>query len=891
MCEDSEPMAAELAASEERFRQMAENVREVFWLFDRREGRLLYVSPAYEAIWGRPVEKLYERLGDAAESIHPDDRAAAGESLARVAETGADTVREYRIIRPDGEIRWIADRTFPVRDANGQVYRIGGIAEDVTDRKRAEEAIRRSEERWRSLVEHAPVFIATVDRDGTILFLNRTAPGQSVDDSIGRTVYDYIPPRYHRRARAALGRVFKDGTSQGHDLAARGPDGVERWYSVRIGPIWGDGHVEAAVVIATDITQRRRARQALLESEARYRAVVSDQTEMITRYLPGSTILTFVNRACWRRFAASPGEMIGRPMTDFVPEEHRAAILEALSQLTPENPAFTAEHPVVERSGEVRWEQWTNRAIFDDEGRVVEHQGVGRDVTERRRADAALRLSELQYRSTVNALSDVLHVVDRDLRVLLHNTVAVEWCERLDLPDDILGRTVSEVFPFLPDRVWGEYERVFETGEALVTEETTEVGDRQVVTETRKIPVFEEGRVTRVITLVRDITEQRRLEEEMRHAERLESLGVLAGGIAHDFSNLLTGILGSLARARAESPEAGEGLAEAERAALRAQGITRQLLSLSTGGAPVKTVASIADLIIQTAQFALSGSNVRCRLEVPADLWPVEADLDQISQVVQNLVINADQAMPGGGVVEVRARNVAPDEPGPRHGTRRIEIVVADWGVGIPREHRGRLFDPYFTTKEAGSGLGLAVCHTVVQRHGGHIRVESEVGVGATFRVTLPASDREPPAPAEVASALPRRPGRVLLMDDEAVVRRAARWLLTHLGYRVACAEDGERAVVLYREAMEAGEPFEAVVLDLTVPGAMGGLECLQRLREIDPDVAAVVCSGYSTEPVLAEHRRHGFRGVVLKPYELEDLDAALQRLLADRDARRQPLD
>ncbi len=929
---------AELAASEERYRTLINGIPDGVYRLDR-EGNFLYVTDHVIRRSGRSREWfLSHSFLDLLEPEAGEHARAYFEAVLRGERPG---LYVFAYPSASGEMLYVEVNPVPVREG-GEVVGIAGVSRDITARRRAEEALRRSEERWRSLVEHAPVIIATADRDGTITFLNRAAPGQPVDDVIGRTVYDYIPPRHHRRARAALGRVFKDGTSQGHDVAARGPGGAERWYSVRLGPIWGDGHVEAAVIIATDITQRRRARQALLESEARYRAVVSDQTEMITRYLPGSAILTFVNKACWQRFASSPGEMIGRPMTDFVPEEHRAAILEGLSKLTPENPAFTVEHPVVERGGEVRWEQWTNRAIFDDEGRIVEYQGVGRDVSERRRAEEALR-RRVALEHGVSAISakflalppeaaaegldyalatlGALTGVDRtylfqysDDATRVSNTH--EWCAEGIEPQihNLQDQAVADA-PWLCGRLM--------RGEAVHLPRVADMPDeaaaervmlqQQGIQSLLLVPMISGGRpvgfvgfdsvraemtwADEDIALLRTVgniithsLERRRAEEEMRRIERLESLGVLAGGIAHDFSNLLTGILGSLARARAESPEASEGLAEAERAALRAQGITRQLLSLSKSGAPVKTVASIADLIIQTAQFALSGSNCRCRLDVPADLWPVEADLDQISQIVQNLVINADQAMPDGGVVEVRARNVPPDEPGPRHGARRIEIVVADSGVGIPREHHDRLFDPYFTTKEAGSGLGLAVCHSVVQRHGGHISVDSECGVGATFRVTLPASDREPPAPADAASATVRRTARVLFMDDEAVLRRMARWLLAHIGYQVVCAEDGQEAIALYREAMEAGEPFEAVVLDLTVPGAMGGLECLQKLRELDPDVAAIVCSGYSTEPVLAEHRRHGFRGVVLKPYELEDLDAALQRLLAGRDARRQGL-
>ncbi|MFW6108293.1 MAG: ATP-binding protein, partial [bacterium] len=382
--------------------------------------------------------------------------------------------------------------------------------------------------------------------------------------------------------------------------------------------------------------------------------------------------------------------------------------------------------------------------------------------------------------------------------------------------------------------------------------------------------------------------ERRRAEEEMRRAERLESLGVLAGGIAHDFSNLLTGILGSLTRARKsllDTPQVAESLVNAEHAARRARGITRQLLALSTGGAPVKTLAPIGDMVRETAAFALSGSNCRCQLDVADDLWAVEADVDQLSQVVQNLVINADQAMPDGGVIEVTARNVPPDEPGPLRGTRHVELVVRDHGTGIPPRDQARIFDPYFTTKQAGSGLGLAVAHSVVRKHGGRIRVDSQVGAGSTFRVQLPASEAPPPGPPREVPPAERRPGRILVMDDEPVVRKSARWLLADLGYEVTCAADGAAAVELYQQGLDAGRPFDIAILDLTVPGGMGGLECLRRLRAVAPDVTAIVCSGYSTEPVMADFRRHGFRGVILKPFELEDLDAELQRLLAAQDA------
>ena len=1126
---------AETRDSEERFRQMADNVREVFWLYDRREHRMLYVSPAFEAIWGRPAALLYEHFEDAVKTIHPDDRAQAEAEYVRMLDTGEDTVREYRIVRPDGEVRWIADRTFAVRDADGEIYRIGGIAEDITERKAAEEALRHSEELWRSLAENAPAFIGTLDRHGTILFLNRAMPGHTPEEAIGTRVFDYVPRRHHRRIRAALGRVFADGTSQEHELAARGPGGAERWFSARVGPIWGDGEVEQAIVIATDITQRRRAQEALraseeryralvhaspdaimvlapdgrivevsqrvLElnglasaddlvgqsafervvpgdqakaaeafaaclaegeargveltlsradgstyvaevnaavmrdakgrpeavvtttrditerkraeealraSEARHRAVVSDQTEMITRYLPGTTELTFVNEACWRTFASSADEMIGRPMLDYVAEEHRPFVLEGLARLTCEHPTETVEHPVVERSGEVRWEQWTNRAIFDDGGTVVEYQGVGRDVTERRRTEEQLRLlfSAVAQSSEgiamadlaghllfVNPASAAMHgwtaeeLVGRHLSVfhapdqmpavdaanrqildaggfsgeiwharrdgtpfpaLMHNTLLrddagepvgmigtmrditerkraedalreseekfrtlaeqigdgvvlmiggrVAWvsqafCQAFGYAEsDLIGQGIERLV--VPEDVARARQRMLQRlagGDIPPYFHTTALrrdGSRVQVEVAAKLVTFQGGPA--VLAVVRDITERLRREEELVRAQKLEALGVLAGGIAHDFNNILTGIIGNLSYVRqAVEPtsDAAESLADAERAGLRAKRITGQLLALSKGGAPVRTVALLGDIVRETAEFALSGSDVRLELGVPAGLWPVEADVGQISQVVQNLVINADQAMPEGGTIEVRARNVAVDAPDAPEGSAAgwVEIAVADQGVGIAPEHLERIFDPYFTTKQAGSGLGLTVCHTIVAHHGGHIRVESEGRHGATFRVFLPAAEAEP-APAEPAPEAGTGPtGRILLMDDDDIVRRAGSWLLRRLGHHVEAVADGDAALERYRAALDAGQPFDAVILDLTVRGGMGGQECIRRLRELDPGVVAIVCSGYSNEPIMAHHQDHGFQGVILKPYDIDDLDAELRRLLAHR--------
>jgi PAS domain S-box-containing protein len=395
-----------------------------------------------------------------------------------------------------------------------------------------------------------------------------------------------------------------------------------------------------------------------------------------------------------------------------------------------------------------------------------------------------------------------------------------------------------------------------------------------------------DGNTIGTVLVFQDVTEKRLFEEQRARTDKLESVGVLAGGIAHDFNNLLAAILGNLSSAREDaSPHGplGEILADTEQAALRARDLTLQLLTFSKGGEPIKRRMSLADIARASSSFALRGSNVSCEYAFAQDLWPVEADEGQMSQVVHNLVLNAVQAMPEGGTIRLRAENVVPDDADPRgQGMgRSVRFCVEDQGVGMTSEVRHKIFDPYFTTKERGTGLGLASAYSIVARHGGNIDAQSEPGKGSTFTVQLPAAD----GPAEVAPA--PRPishvgrGHVLLMDDQELVRKAAARMLDRLGYHMTGASDGAEALALYARALRDGTAFDAVILDLTVPGALGGKETIRRLQDIDPGVKAIVSSGYSNDPVMADHRKYGFVGVVAKPYRIEDVGEALRQVLS----------
>ena len=388
----------------------------------------------------------------------------------------------------------------------------------------------------------------------------------------------------------------------------------------------------------------------------------------------------------------------------------------------------------------------------------------------------------------------------------------------------------------------------------------------------------------RVMVSVMDVTERKRMEQELQKIQKLESLGVLAGGIAHDFNNILTAISTNLSMARMYGDlrdDISEMLTDAEKASVRAKNLTQQLLAFAKGGTPIKKPVSISRLITTTAAFSLSGSNVRCELSLPDDLWLAEVDEGQVSQVIQNLIINADQAMPRGGTIRIAAENIVVGEKDslPLENGLYLRISVTDQGIGVSRKDMPSIFDPFFTTKQKGSGLGLATAFSVVHNHAGHIEVESVIEEGTTFSVYLPALGRTSDEKGRERKRLIKGEGRILLVDDEEIIRRAAGEALTRMGYEVQFAEDGAAGIELYQEAMQAERPFHAVIMDLTIPGGMGGKEAVGEVLRIDPEAKIIASSGYSNDPVMSDFRRYGFCGIITKPYRIEELGELLSRV------------
>ncbi len=536
------------------------------------------------------------------------------------------------------------------------------------------------------------------------------------------------------------------------------------------------------------------------------------------------------------------------------------------------------------KKGRSRHVEITASPLKNSRGELVGGVELVRDITDQKRMEEDLRASVKLYRLLFESNPHPMWVYDLEtLGFLAVNDAAIRHYGYSR--EDFLSMTIKDIRP--PEDIPRLIENV-----SKVTDGLDEAGiwrhikkDGSVIDVEITSHTLDFGGRRAELVLALDVTERRRLEAEARKAQRLESLGMLAGGLAHDFNNLLTGIIGNISLAnlyaKADS-EVRERLIEAEKAAFRARDLTQQLLTFSRGGAPIKKTSSLRDLIRDSVSFALSGRRSKCEFEIPDDLWHAELDEAQIGQVIYNIILNADQAMPEGGTIRVACENtvVSPSDGISLRPGRYVKISIADRGVGIQREHIGKIFDPYFTTKQRGRGLGLAISYSIVKRHEGYIYVESEKGKGSVFHVYLPASDKRASYP-ETRPELKTGRGRVLLMDDEETVRAVASAMLGSLGYEVEAATDGAEAIELFKKKAAEGKPFDLVILDLTVPGGMGGKETLQRLREMAPNIKAVVSSGYSNDPIMSDFEAYGFNGVIAKPYTMESLSQAIHSVAA----------
>ncbi len=813
------------------------------------------------------------------------------------------------------------------------VIGIQAFARDITERKQALEDLRESEEKYRNIVELAPDGIVTVSLKGVVTSCNSTflsLSGYSSEEIIGKH-FTALPsllvkdiPTYMK----VLNSLVRGKVPKPFEVTWVRKDGSIHVGEIHICLMKRGRKTVGLQTIVRDITERKQIEEKLRLSEEKYRTLVQNLNVGIYRTTPGEKgTFVDVNPAFSRMLGYERDELLKMKVSDiYIDSKGRERFN---NKILSKGFVKNEELSLKRKDGTEIIVSDTATVISDADGGVMYFDGISEDITQRKKVEQELetyrqhleelvegRTRELKETNerlqkeilerivaeeslagekerlavTLRSIGDGVITTDTEGRIILMNRMAEQltgWTQ-----EEALGKPLNQAFKIISEKTRkpceSPVEKVLQHGtvEGLGNDTVllSRDGTERIIADSGSPIRDKASKIIGVVLVFRDVTEKRKMEQELFRTQKLESVGILAGGIAHDFNNILTAILDNVVLAKAYTSESRvmDKLASIEKASLQARNLTHQLLTFSRGGVPIRRITSIAQLVKDSAVFALRGSNVGCQFSIAEDLWPVEVDEGQIHQVINNLIINAEQAMPEGGMVKVTAENVVVDRDGTLARGKYVKISIADEGIGIPEKYFSKIFDPYFTTKQRGSGLGLATSYSIIKKHNGHIDLESEVGVGSTFFIFLPASGEEVEKEEEIPGRVVEGEGRILFMDDESIIREAAGEVLQYLGYRVEFAKDGKEVIAFYKEAMKSGKPFDVVIMDLTIPGGMGGEETLRELKKVDPYVRAIVSSGYSNDPIMADYRSHGFKGVVTKPYTLAELSETLREVMEE---------
>ncbi|UCE82695.1 MAG: PAS domain S-box protein [Deltaproteobacteria bacterium] len=882
----------ELRESAEKYRTILESIEEGYFEVDLA-GNFTFFNDSLCLIAGYSRDELMGMNNR--DYTSPETAKEMYHIFSNIFRTGEPAkVVDYEIFRKDGDTRVLEMSASLMRDVSGRPVGFRGVARDITVRKRAEEALRESEERYRSLFNNNHSVMLLIDPEtAEIVDANPAACsfyGWSQQELTSKKITD-INTLTNEQVFREMERAKSEQRSQfffRHRLA----NGKVRDVEVFSGPIKLYGK-RLLYSIVHDITERKQAEVLLQESETRYRTVVEDAPAMICRFLPDGT-LTFVNSAYSLYFEKNSDDLLGQNFLQFIPEEDHEKVRNRFMSLTQEDPLVTYEHQVIAPNGTVRWQRWTDRALFDEHGRLVEYQSIGNDITESKKAGEALWESEKRYRTVLESNPDPVVVYDIEGKVVYFNPAFTS----------VFGWNLGERFGkkmdgFVPEENWAETKMMIDR--VLAGESFSGVETRRYTKDGNIIPVSISGAVYRdgdgnpvgsVINL-RDISLQKNLERQLQQAQKMEAVGTLAGGIAHDFNNLLQAIqgYGELLLMRTRQDESGwRELQEVIRAAKRGGELTQQLLTFSRKVESKRRPLDLNQEVRESRE--LLGRTIPRMIELQVHLADnlklINADSVQLKQVLMNLAVNAKDAMPEGGKLMIETENVSLDQEFCRRYAEvkpgdYVLLSISDIGHGMDKETLEHIFDPFYTTKEVGkgTGLGLAIVYGIVKNHEGYIMCYSEPQQGTIFKIYLPVIEPE----IKLANVLDQMEPEVqveggsetiLLVDDEEFIRELGIDVLGQAGYEVLTAADGEGALQLYRQAQER---IALVILDLIMPG-MGGRKCLEELLRLNPKVKVLIASGYSSDASTKRALETGAKSFVSKPYDTKHLLKLVREVL-----------
>lgn len=628
-------------------------------------------------------------------------------------------------------------------------------------------------------------------------------------------------------------------------------------------------------------------------SEKKFRSLVEDINDLVWE-VDNNGVFTYVSPAVEQILGYKPDEVIGKTSFSFMTKDGAERVRNTLGKNVEKRSEFKCLINIsLHKDGQEVVTETSGRPIIDEAGVFKGYRGVDRDITKRQQAEEALQAEKERLAVTLRSIGDGVITTDTEGRIVFLNKTAEDltgWTT-----GEARGKPSTEIFNIINEKTdrkcVSPVQQVIKLGRIIDLANDTALiakdGSVRSITDSGAPIRDKESEIIGVVIVFRDITHEKKIEEELLKVKKLESIAVLAGGIAHDFNNLLSAILGNIElagyRIAEEDPKTVSLLSNARKATKRAAKLANQLLTFSKGGDPVREVTSLPEFIIESAKFVLHGSQVSCNYNFADHLWMVDVDSGQICQVIQNIILNAKHAMPEGGTVTIQGVNVQDPATEALLSVDEgdyVRITVQDTGIGIPKEIIDKIFDPYFTTKQEGSGLGLAICHSIIKKHDGYLIVDSIPGKGTTFTLYLPAVPTVDLTVAKQKAKPAVKAARILVMDDEEMLRDVAKAQLVALGHEPILVTDGFQAINRYQELQEIGMPVDLVIMDLTIPGGMGGQEAAARLLLIDPEAKIIVASGYSNDPAMANYKEYGFRAAVVKPFDLKELSNAIASVL-----------